>query len=165
MPEPADTVTEAQSPFTVNSRSSPAPVQPQADWAFNLIYSSGTTGVPKGILQPWSMRWAQIQRGRSNGYDAHTVNLVATPLYSNTTLVTWDEKNGLVKVNPVAAWTFDELNEYAAEHKVPMNLLLDHGYPSIGCAPCTRAVRAHEDLRAGRWWWLSNDSKECGLHQ
>ena len=66
---------------------SPAPVQPQPDWAFNLIYSSGTTGVPKGILQPWSMRWAQIQRGRSNGYDADTVNLVATPLYSNTTLV------------------------------------------------------------------------------
>ena len=65
----------------------PTPVVPQPDWAFNLIYSSGTTGVPKGILQPWSMRWAQIQRGRSNGYDAHTVNLVATPLYSNTTLV------------------------------------------------------------------------------
>ena len=65
----------------------PSPVNPEPDWAFNLIYSSGTTGVPKGILQPWSMRWAQIQRGRSNGYDAHTVNLVATPLYSNTTLV------------------------------------------------------------------------------
>ena len=65
----------------------PTPVQPQPDWAFNLIYSSGTTGVPKGILQPWSMRWAQIQRGHANGYNAHTVNLVATPLYSNTTLV------------------------------------------------------------------------------
>ena len=65
----------------------PTPVQPQPDWAFNLIYSSGTTGVPKGILQPWSMRWAQIQRGHANGYNAQTVNLVATPLYSNTTLV------------------------------------------------------------------------------
>ena len=65
----------------------PTPVQPQPDWAFNLIYSSGTTGVPKGILQPWSMRWAQIQRAHANGYDAHSVNLVATPLYSNTTLV------------------------------------------------------------------------------
>ena len=65
----------------------PDPVQPQPDWAFNLIYSSGTTGVPKGILQPWSMRWAQIQRGHANGYNASTVNLVATPLYSNTTLV------------------------------------------------------------------------------
>ena len=65
----------------------PVPVQPQPDWAFNLIYSSGTTGVPKGILQPWSMRWAQIQRGHANGYNAQAVNLVATPLYSNTTLV------------------------------------------------------------------------------
>ena len=69
------------------SAARPTPITPQPDWAFNLIYSSGTTGVPKGILQPWSMRWAQIQRGHSNGYDADTVNLVATPLYSNTTLV------------------------------------------------------------------------------
>jgi acyl-CoA synthetase (AMP-forming)/AMP-acid ligase II len=65
----------------------PQPVTPQPDWDFNLIYSSGTTGVPKGILQPWRMRWAQIQRGHANHYDADTVNLVATPLYSNTTLV------------------------------------------------------------------------------
>jgi acyl-CoA synthetase (AMP-forming)/AMP-acid ligase II len=65
----------------------PQAVSPQPDWAFNLIYSSGTTGVPKGILQPWSMRWAQIQRGHANRYDERTVNLVATPLYSNTTLV------------------------------------------------------------------------------
>ena len=71
----------------VETSARPARVEPQPDWAFNLIYSSGTTGVPKGILQPWSMRWAQIQRGHANGYNAQTVNLVATPLYSNTTLV------------------------------------------------------------------------------
>ncbi len=71
----------------VEGPAQPAPIEPQPDWPFNLIYSSGTTGVPKGILQPWSMRWAQIQRGQSNGYDSESVNLVATPLYSNTTLV------------------------------------------------------------------------------
>lgn len=65
----------------------PAPVQPQPDWAFNVIYSSGTTGVPKGIVQSWGMRWAHVQRAVHNGYDRHTVSLCATPLYSNTTLV------------------------------------------------------------------------------
>lgn len=84
------------------------------------------------------------------------------PTRANTPLVTWDEKNGLVKVNPVAAWTFDELNEYAAEHKVPMNLLLDHGYPSIGCAPCTKQVAPGEDPRSGRW--AGTNKTECGLH-
>lgn len=66
----------------------PAPqVQPQADWPFNLIYSSGTTGVPKGIMQPFGMRWTQIERARDNGYSADSICLNATPLYSNTTLV------------------------------------------------------------------------------
>ncbi len=63
------------------------PVEPQADWPFNLIYSSGTTGVPKGILQPFGMRWTQIERARDNGYGPDSICLNATPLYSNTTLV------------------------------------------------------------------------------
>ncbi len=66
----------------------PQAVTPQGDWPFNLIYSSGTTGVPKGIIQPYSMRWAQRDRGRINGIGAQTISLISTPLYSNTTLVT-----------------------------------------------------------------------------
>jgi long-chain acyl-CoA synthetase len=66
----------------------PAVVTPEGDWPFNLIYSSGTTGVPKGIIQPYSMRWAQRDRGRINGIGAQTISLISTPLYSNTTLVT-----------------------------------------------------------------------------
>ncbi len=66
----------------------PAAVAPEGDWPFNLIYSSGTTGVPKGIIQPYSMRWAQRDRGRINGIGAQTISLISTPLYSNTTLVT-----------------------------------------------------------------------------
>lgn len=66
---------------------SPAPITPRPEWAFNLIYSSGTTGVPKGIVQSWAMRWAHIQRALANGYGPNAVSLCATPLYSNTTLV------------------------------------------------------------------------------
>jgi phosphoadenosine phosphosulfate reductase len=84
------------------------------------------------------------------------------PTRANTPLVTWDERNGLVKVNPLAAWTFDELLDYAGAHSVPINLLMANGYPSIGCAPCTRAVAPGEDPRAGRWAGLSKT--ECGLH-
>lgn len=84
------------------------------------------------------------------------------PTRANTPLVTWDERNGLVKVNPVASWTFDDLLGYATDHKVPVNLLMQHGYPSIGCEPCTKPVAAGEDPRSGRWAGLGKT--ECGLH-
>ncbi|MCW3493064.1 phosphoadenylyl-sulfate reductase [Microbacterium sp. SSM24] len=85
------------------------------------------------------------------------------PTRTNTPLVTWDERNGLVKVNPVAAWSFDDVLAHAATHKVPVNLLVGFGYPSIGCAPCTQPVAAGEDPRSGRWAGLAKT--ECGLHE
>ncbi len=85
-----------------------------------------------------------------------------SPLRAGTPLVEWDEKNGLVKVNPLAAWTFDDLLDYATENDVIINPLLNDGYPSIGCAPCTRRVAPGEDPRSGRWAGL--DKTECGLH-
>lgn len=85
------------------------------------------------------------------------------PTRANTPLVTWDAKNGLIKVNPVAAWSWQDLSAYAATNGVPMNLLLDYGYPSIGCRPCTRPVAQGEDPRSGRWAGL--DKTECGLHE
>ena len=84
------------------------------------------------------------------------------PTRTLTPLVTYDERNGLVKVNPVAAWTFDALLDYAGAHGVPVNLLMSHGYPSIGCEPCTKPVAAGEDPRSGRWAGLAKT--ECGLH-
>ena len=78
--------------------------------------------------------------------------------------VEWDAANGLVKVNPLAAWSEEDVWKYIRENKVPYNALHDKGYPSIGCAPCTRAVKPGEDVRAGRWWWESPEHKECGLH-
>lgn len=86
------------------------------------------------------------------------------PTRAGTALIGWDERNGLVKVNPIASWTFDELLEYANSNAVPVNPLIASGYPSIGCAPCTRAVAGGGggDQRAGRWAGLAKT--ECGLH-
>jgi phosphoadenosine phosphosulfate reductase len=71
---------------------------------------------------------------------------------------------GLAKYNPLAAWSEKEVWSVIRAQGIPYNPLHDRGYPSIGCEPCTRAVRPGEDARAGRWWWESSDSKECGLH-
>jgi phosphoadenosine phosphosulfate reductase len=76
----------------------------------------------------------------------------------------FDTANGLMKFNPLTDWSHDEVWTYIRTHAVPYNALHDLGYPSIGCAPCTRAVAPGEDIRAGRWWWEQPDSKECGLH-
>jgi UDP-sulfoquinovose synthase len=76
----------------------------------------------------------------------------------------WDAKNGLYKFNPMIDWTSTEVWSYIRDHSVPYNSLHDNGYPSVGCAPCTRAVGADEDPRAGRWWWEREAVKECGLH-
>ncbi len=81
---------------------------------------------------------------------------------TDTPLVGWDHTHGLVKLNPLAAWTFDELVDYAHTHGVLVNPLLEDGYPSIGCAPCTRRVAPGEDLRSGRWSGFSK--VECGIH-
>lgn len=76
----------------------------------------------------------------------------------------YDEGNGLEKFNPLATWSEKEVWTYIKQHAVPYNALHDKFYPSIGCAPCTRAVSLGEDIRAGRWWWEAPESKECGLH-
>ena len=78
--------------------------------------------------------------------------------------VEWDVANGLVKFNPLAEWSHDDVWNYIRDHNVPYNALHDRGYPSIGCGPCTRAVQPGEPERAGRWWWEHPDTKECGLH-
>jgi phosphoadenosine phosphosulfate reductase len=76
----------------------------------------------------------------------------------------YDGVFGLEKFNPLAAWSFDDVWAAIRALDIPYNALHDRGYPSIGCEPCTRAIKPGEDLRAGRWWWESSDSKECGLH-
>jgi phosphoadenosine phosphosulfate reductase len=76
----------------------------------------------------------------------------------------WDAEHALVKINPLADWSLERLDAYIAANAVPVNPLHAAGFPSIGCQPCTRAIKPGEDVRAGRWWWELEDGKECGLH-
>jgi phosphoadenosine phosphosulfate reductase len=79
-------------------------------------------------------------------------------------LVEWDESNNVIKYHPILHWTTDEVKQYISQNNIPYNPLHDKGFVSIGCAPCTRAIKPGEDFRAGRWWWEDNTKKECGLH-
>jgi phosphoadenosine phosphosulfate reductase len=76
----------------------------------------------------------------------------------------FDKDNGLQKFNPLIDWTEQDVWDYIKQCNVPYNKLHDKGFPSIGCAPCTRAIQPGEDVRAGRWWWEDAQQKECGLH-
>jgi len=90
------------------------------------------------------------------------VRRVDAPTRANTPIVTWDDRNGLVKINPIAAWTDDEFNGYIREHGILENPLVSIGYLSIGCAPCTARVAPGQDPRSGRW--AGQSKTECGLH-
>jgi len=92
-----------------------------------------------------------IRRGQSAS------RALATP-------VEWDGEYGLHKVSPLLEWSENEVWDYIRKKRLPYNTLHDRGFPSIGCAPCTRAVQPGEDVRAGRWWWERGESRECGLH-
>jgi len=78
--------------------------------------------------------------------------------------VEWDEANKITKYHPILDWSLNDVKKYIFDHNIPYNTLHDKGFVSIGCAPCTRAIKEGEDFRAGRWWWEQNDKKECGLH-
>lgn len=98
------------------------------------------------------------------GYDAWVtgVRRVEAPTRANTPLVTYDDKFGLVKINPIAAWTDEDMDAYIAEHNILVNPLVAEGYPSIGCAPCTAKPAPGTDKRSGRW--AGTGKIECGLH-
>lgn len=90
----------------------------------------------------------------SQSFDRHTLKRFS-----------YDAANQVIKYNPLIEWSIDQVIDYLKLNHVPYNVLHDRGFLSIGCAPCTRAVADGEDIRAGRWWWENNTSKECGLHQ
>lgn len=104
-----------------------------------------------------------LQEGLA-GYAAWATGLrrVESPTRAETPVVGWDERRQKVKVSPIARWSDQDVESYVAEHGVLTNPLLTDGYPSIGCAPCTRRVAPGEDVRAGRW--AGSDKTECGLH-
>lgn len=80
-------------------------------------------------------------------------------------VVEWDNARAILKYNPLLHWSWEQVRAYINEHNVPYNALHDRDFPSIGCAPCTRAVKPGEDSRSGRWWWEDTTKKECGIHE
>jgi phosphoadenosine phosphosulfate reductase len=97
-------------------------------------------------------------------YDAYAsgIRRDESPTRAGTQVVEWDDRRGKVKVNPIVAWTQDDVDAYVAEHGILVNPLVEDGYPSIGCAPCTHRVAPGEDPRSGRW--KGSQKTECGLH-
>jgi phosphoadenosine phosphosulfate reductase len=88
----------------------------------------------------------------------HSENRKAMPMVEK------DEARNIIKVHPLTHWTTEEVKEEIKKHNIPYNILHDRGFVSIGCQPCTRAIKVGDDFRAGRWWWENTDKKECGLH-
>jgi phosphoadenosine phosphosulfate reductase len=83
---------------------------------------------------------------------------------ADTPFAEFDAERNLIKINPLADWDIGRIKAYVADHAVPVNPMHARGYPSIGCEPCTRAIKPGEPERAGRWWWENDDKRECGLH-
>lgn len=83
---------------------------------------------------------------------------------ADTPFAEFDPERNLIKINPLADWDIDSIRAYVADNSVPVNPLHARGYPSIGCEPCTRAIKPGEPERAGRWWWENDEKRECGLH-
>lgn len=83
---------------------------------------------------------------------------------ATTSFAEYDAERGLIKVNPLADWTKEDIDTFVETYQVPVNPLHRRGYPSIGCEPCTRAIKPGEPERAGRWWWENDEKRECGLH-
>lgn len=107
-----------------------------------------------------------LARALSNA-DAWVTGLRRAQSVTRSELATCEldlSNGGKLKISPLADWSEDKVWNYIRENNVPFNALHEMGYPSIGCAPCTRAVKPGEDVRAGRWWWEQADKKECGLH-
>jgi phosphoadenosine phosphosulfate reductase len=113
------------------------------------------------------VRKVKPMRRHLAGFDAYITGLRRDQNLNRagTKKVEIDPANGgLVKINPIADWTHDRVLEYIGEYQVPINRLHREGYPSVGCEPCSRAIGPGDDPRSGRWWWESDEIKECGLH-
>jgi phosphoadenosine phosphosulfate reductase len=112
------------------------------------------------------LRKVEPNRHYLAGLDAYVTGLrrAQNVTREDTRKVHLDADGRLVKINPLAAWSTDQVWRYVRAHRVPVNRLHQEGFPSVGCAPCTRAVAPGDDPRSGRWWWEHADTRECGLH-
>ncbi len=118
------------------------------------------------FYQSADLRKLEPLRKKLQEFDAWICGLRQEQAVTRTGVQTieFDQAHGITKLNPLADWTTKDVWDYIRKNHVPYNKLHDKGFPSIGCAPCTRAISPQEHLRAGRWWWESPETKECGLH-
>ncbi len=113
-----------------------------------------------------SLRKIEPLKRALSGLDAWICGLRKEQSVTRTSVDTfeYDQGNQLIKINPLADWSLKQLHEYIQKNNVDVNPLHKQGFVSIGCAPCTRAIKEGEDIRSGRWWWETPEQKECGLH-
>jgi phosphoadenosine phosphosulfate reductase len=142
---------------------------PETDSVEHLVASQGINGFRNSVearLACCSVRKVALLRRALAGAAGWVTGLRAEQSRerAGVPLAGFDAGHGLIKLNPLADWTRRDVERHVADHGIPYNALHDRGFPSIGCAPCTRAVRVGEPERAGRWWWEAEAKKECGLH-
>lgn len=143
---------------------------PEPDEVRHMVGTHGTNLFYRSA--PLRRMCCEVRKSRPleralRGYDAWVTGLRRTQIATraNTAVIAADpEHGGITKIAPLAAWSVEQVWDYIRDRDVPYHSLYDHGYTSIGCAPCTRATQPGEDPRSGRWWWEAGEVKECGLH-
>jgi phosphoadenosine phosphosulfate reductase len=143
-------------------------VYPEAQAVQNFVADHGINGFYQGLEQRQRccyVRKVEPFRRAIAGYGAWVTGVrhEQSELRAGALAIERDQRYGIYKVSPLLDWTQKEIWAYVRAHDLPYNPMHDHGYPSIGCAPCTRPVEPGESDRAGRWWWESPESRECGL--
>lgn len=142
---------------------------PQADHLEEWVGANGINGFREGLKQRRDcchIRKVEPFRRALLGRDAWVTGIRRSQSASRSMAarVEWDGEYGLHKVSPLLDWSEKEVWDYIGRRHLPYNTLHDAGFPSIGCAPCTRAIQPGDSERAGRWWWERSESRECGLH-
>ncbi len=142
---------------------------PQASDVEDWVSTNGINGFRDGISQRQgccAVRKIEPFRRAISGHAAWVTGIRRAQSAGRALAapVAWDAAYGLHKISPLLDWSEEEVWEYIRKKRLPYNALHDSGFPSIGCAPCTRAVAPGDDRRSGRWWWERGESRECGLH-
>jgi phosphoadenosine phosphosulfate reductase len=142
---------------------------PDANTVKHLIHTKGVNLFYSGVenrKECCYVRKVEPLKNRLKGLKAWVCGLRKEQSITRGSIdvVEWDEQFDLIKINPLADWSFDEVWAYINKNHVPFHKLYNQGYTSIGCSPCSRAIRSGGDLRSGRWWWEEPEKKECGLH-
>ena len=145
------------------------PFYPQAEPLQNFVAENG----PNAFYESVELRKTccairkvePLQRAlKGNEYWITGIRAEHSPNRHSMQSIEWDGGNQLTKIHPLLHWTLEQVKQEIKSHHIPYNSLHDKGFVSIGCAPCTRAIRPGEEFRAGRWWWEDSSKKECGLH-